>query len=386
MSKVPLYYSNSLNFDLKGKKGFCTDRAKLKSLLPAIIVGFLLIVLGVYEWLNLLKSEEARHLFPVNEPISQPLLSAGFFDLCFVLVGLGVILGNIIRWLQYNKYWMDGDKVVIVHRRLTQKKKRISADLHDYVGVRFRVEFLQSGILTQNRYVVELYQKNADKIIPLYLSTSAKGVRSRWKEFAKKFKLPAIIFTDEGMKSVDVKDLNKSLATQYKQGLIADDYDDYDRMPSGISFVRKKDKKVIKIRKIVWDIYNMLAWVFVFIASVTMLASLYVVFTSCTTVALVVSAVCLVVIVVMVQVLFRKEKLVIKRHKIVNTHKYMLFSTKHNQIMKKDIEAVEITENPATGRCFVSIISDDNTITFGAKLKVKELRWLKRFLVHEIIK
>ena len=63
----------------------------------------------------------------------------------------------------------------------------------------------------------------------------------------------------------------------------------------------------------------------------------------------------------------------------------MLFSTKHNQILKKDIEAIEVTENPATGRYFVSIISEDNTITFGAKMKIKDLHWIKRFLIHEII-
>ena len=92
------------------------------------------------------------------------------------------------------------------------------------------------------------------------------------------------------------------------------------------------------------------------------------------------------IIAIALQILFRKEKLVIKKHKIVNTHKYMLFSTKHNEILKKDIEAIEVTENPATGRFFVSIISDDNTITFGAKMAIKDLQWIKRFLIHEIVR
>lgn len=386
MSKVPLYFSNNLSFDLQRMKGFCTDRIRFKSLLPAIMVGVLLIILGVYEWLNVFKTEEGHLFFPLNEPISKPLISAGFFDLCFVLVGAGIIISNIINGFQYNKYRINGKDISIVKRRIFAKKKNISASLRDYVGVRFRVEFLQSGIIAKNRYIVELYQKSVDKIIPLYISTSDKGVRRKWKEFAKKLKLPMILFTDEGMKSVDVKSFDKSLATQYKQGLIVDNYDDYDRMPSSISFVRKKDKKVIKIRKVVWDIYNMLAWFLVGVIFITMMTALYSLFVSQALVALIVAGVCLVLIIISVQILFRKEKLVIKRHKIVNTHKYMLFSTKHNQIMKKDIEAVEITENPSTGRCFVSLISDDNTITFGAKLKLKDLRWIKRFLLHEIIK
>ena len=64
----------------------------------------------------------------------------------------------------------------------------------------------------------------------------------------------------------------------------------------------------------------------------------------------------------------------------------MLFSTKHNEMMKKDIEAIEVTENPLTGRYYVSIISDNNTITFGAKMAIKDLQWIKKFLIHEIIR
>jgi hypothetical protein len=41
--------------------------------------------------------------------------------------------------------------------------------------------------------------------------------------------------------------------------------------------------------------------------------------------------------------------------------------------------------NPVTGRYFVSIISEDNTITFGAKMAIKDLQWIKRFVIHEII-
>ena len=93
-----------------------------------------------------------------------------------------------------------------------------------------------------------------------------------------------------------------------------------------------------------------------------------------------------VLISVIIQILFRKEKLVIKQNKIVNTHKYFFFSTKHNEIFKKDIETIEVTENPATGRYFVAIISESNTIAFGVKMNIKTLEWIKKFLIHEIVK
>ena len=31
-------------------------------------------------------------------------------------------------------------------------------------------------------------------------------------------------------------------------------------------------------------------------------------------------------------------------------------------------------------------LSEDNTITFGAKMAIKDLQWIKRFLIHEIVR
>ena len=386
MKKIPLYFSNNLEFIMKSGAGSCTDRAKLPSLIPAMMVGLLLVLLGAYEWAQVFRGGD---IGIGDAPTYQPILSVWFFDLCFVLVGIGIITSNILTYLDYNKYQISSSAVTIIHRRLFGGKKIIKEKLSSYIGVRFRVEFLQSGIVTKNRYIIELYQKNNERMVPLYISTSNKKVRLKWKEYAKLFKLPAAIDTDEGLKLVDAKDLSKSLATLYKQGRIVDDYDDYERLPSSIRFVRKKDKIVIKIRKIVWDAYNIIAWFIVGITFLVMLVALRAIVLSgagAPWILYMISTGALLLIIAMVFVLFRKEKLVLKRHKIVNTHKYMLFSTKHNQIMKKDIAEVEVTENPATGRWFVSIIADNNTITFAAKLPKKDLRWIKRFLIHEIVK
>ena len=158
--------------------------------------------------------------------------------------------------------------------------------------------------------------------------------------------------------------------------------------PKHHEIMNRKDKIVIK-RKNIWDAYNIIAWItliafgcivgviafnaetfkqnfasafygLIFVSTIIMIGALF--------------------------VLFRKEKLVLKKHKVVHTHKYMLFSTKHDEIMKEDIESVEVTENPASGRFFVSLISENKTIAFGAKLPISDLQWIKKFLIHEIIK
>ena len=83
--------------------------------------------------------------------------------------------------------------------------------------------------------------------------------------------------------------------------------------------------------------------------------------------------------------LFRKDKIVVKREKIVIVHKFMLFSRKNNEIKKADIEAVEVTVNPATGRYYLSIISDNRTAIFGKKIPIEDLRWVKKFLINEVV-
>lgn len=386
---IPCHLSNKLEFNYKKREAFLTDRASLKFLLPGIVFGFLLFLLGVYEWFNVFENG-GEELIPAGEiPDYRPVLAVWFFDLCFALVGIGMVVTNILLYIRYNKYKFVGKKVTIIKRPIFHDRLVCQEDLKNYTGVRFRVEFLQSGFLTQNRYVIELYHPNPEKIVPLYLSTSAKGVRKKWKEYAKQFKLPILIDTDEGMKSIELKNINKSASQLYKLGIIKDTYDAYDPLPAAICFVRKKDKMVLKVRKILWDAYNILAWLAILLIGAIVLMILTHLETFKSTFAPTMYSMMVVgilIIAIALQILFRKEKLVIKKHKIVNTHKYMLFSTKHNEILKKDIEAIEVTENPATGRFFVSIISDDNTITFGAKMAIKDLQWIKRFLIHEIVR
>ena len=84
-------------------------------------------------------------------------------------------------------------------------------------------------------------------------------------------------------------------------------------------------------------------------------------------------------------VLLRKDKLVIKKDKVVHVHKFMLFSRKNDELKKDDIEEINVTLNPVTGRYCVSVISDDKNIIFGKKLPIDDLRWVKQFLIHQIV-
>lgn len=386
------HFSHKLEFNLKKLPARVSDRISWRFLAPGLVFGFLLFVLGLYEMLNgfsYTNPNVAEIVPPEAAPAYQPLLNPIFFDIVFMLVGLGIIAATVVYSLCYRKFVFDGKNMIIGGRPPFGNKRIVKESIKNYLGVRLRIAFYQSGLVNSNKYIIELYHKNPDRIVPLYISTSPTNVRKKWKEYARFFKLPALINTDEGLMSRDLKNLDKSVKQMAKLGLVTDNFDSYEELPDGIRYVRRRDKIVLKARKIVWDAYNIMAWFFIIVIGLGVIAAGANIETFKQNFASAfygVAAAALFIIIAAIFILFRKEKLVLKKDKIVNTHKYMLFSTKHDEIQKNDIESIEVTENPASGRLFVSIISDDKTITFGSKLPVDSLRWIKRFLIHEVIK
>lgn len=388
---APNHFSHKLEFNLNRLPAKVSDRTRWQFMLPGLIFGALLFALGLYEMLSGFKYTNANvaEVAPAGDlPPYQPLLSPAVFDIVFMAVGLGMIVAAIFSYLRYRKFIFDGKNMIIGGRPTLGKKRIVQESIKNYLGVRFRIELFQAGFINGNRYIIELYHKNPERIVPLYISTSPHNVRRLWKEYARYFELPALVNTDEGLSARDIKNLDKSVKEMARLGYVADDYDSYADLPESLKYVRRKDKIVIK-RKNVWDIYNILGLIGVAaIAAVLGAATLQIrngieanFYTFCFLYGL-----SFLLLATALLLLFRKEKLVLKKNKIVHTHKYMTYSTKHNEIFKDDIEAIDVTQNPATGRCFVSIISEERTITFGAKLPIEDLRWIKSFLIHEVIK
>lgn len=390
---APDHYSHSYQLRLETLPTKKSDRIALRILYPGLLLGAILMFLGVYELLNGFKygKTDFNFVIPTGEGVVyEPFLNPTFFDVVIILIGLWVMTSLIISYIRYKKIFFDGKNVTIVHRLIFGPKKTITESIKNYEGVRFRIEFFQFGFLTKNKYIIELYHKNLDKIAPLYISTREKKVRKIWEYYAKQLNLPTLVMTDEGVTSRDVKDLDKSLRELAKEKLVENTFDDSETLPSSIAVVRKGDKTVIKARKIFWDAYNIMAWVCLILFGGILLhfsinfEKIMAYFSLEFIIAFYVVG-CFIII-ASVFALFRKDKIVLKKDKIVIVHKFMLFSRKNNEMQKNDVEAIEVTANPATGRCFLAIISDNKTVIFGKKLPIEELRWVKKFLINEIIK
>ena len=387
------HFSHKYQLNLDRIPTKASDRVSLGILLPGLLFSLIFICIGIYD--IFLGGQEVNVLFEEFAALEDSsnsynsFINPHFFDGVIILLGLSNIISLFMSYLRYKKIYFDGKNIEIIYRSSLGKKTKIKEALKNYEGVRFRIEFLQFGIVNRNKYIIELYHKDLCKVAPLYISTSSKDIRNIWERYVKYFKKPGIINTDEGEVVRSFKDIDKSISAQYKAGLITDDYDFYEALPDNISYVRKRDKLVIKGHKIVWDAYNFVAWFFVLTFSVV-----YLIFLlrmpileqkiGALQTSLIYSA-AFSVLLASVWLLFRKEKLVIKKHKIVHTYKYMLFSTKHDEINKKDIEAIEIFVNPVSGRRCLSISSQNKSIIFGKKLPIKDLKWVKKLIIHEVI-
>ncbi len=388
---APDHFSHSFELKLEHLPTKKSDRIALSILYPGLFFGAILVVLGLYEFFNGFKGNPSFFDISGNEQVLiDPIMKPWVFDWVIIALGAWIVVSLIFSYIRYKKIFLSKDNVEIIHRPVFGKKQHVKEKLQNYEGVRFRIEFFQFGFLNKNKYIIELYHKNKNKIAPLYISTSDKKIRRMWEYYAKGLNLPALFMTDEGTVIRNVEDLDKSLQELVKKGLIENKYDDSVPLPPSLALVRKQDKTVIKSRKFVWDAYNFMTWFgiillggFIFCSALSDEFGLNITNSFWKNIlygggmALILLAVWL---------LCRKDKIVIKPHKIIIIHKFMLFSHKNCEINKDDIESIDVAFDPSTERYFVTISSDSKTMIFGKKLPIEDLKWVKTFLIHKVVR
>lgn len=382
--KTANHYSHSFELNLTNIPGKASDRIALRILYPGLLAGFALMFLALYEFGNgFLSSGSFDAVFAGNAgENAEPLFSPAFFDCVIFIIGAWIVSALFMSYIRYRKILFDGKNIQIVDRQIGGKKNIYKEALKNYEGVQLRIEFFQFGFLNKNRYIIELRHKNLHKVAPLYISTSGKNIRSKWKYYAKKLNLPALILTNDGLVKRDVEDLDKSVKELFREGKLKNDYNAADSLPESVILVRKKDKTVIKMAKILWDAYNIIAWGIIILAAAALLAFVFAYDGGFSSTVFVIGS--LLVLLCAIISLFRRDKIAIKKHKLVIVHKFPLRNLKKDEINKNDIEAIVVTENPATGRYFLSITSNTKNVIFGKKMPAEALDWIRKYLVNNI--
>ena len=373
----PKHFSHHFELNINRLPAKSLDRTPFKILCLGIIFAALLAALGVYDWIN------GADISP-----EESVLNIKLFDIILILIGVCILIGIITACFNYRKIYFDGKNITMVQRDKNGKKTSYKEPLKKYSGVRYRIEFFMFGFINRNKYIVELYHHNHQKIIPLYISTNDRLVRQKWEYFAKQFNLPAMVETDEGLVVREITDFGKSIKDMAQKWKLKEKFNPHSKVPNSL-IVKHKDRKIIiKIRNRLWDAYSLLAWCFLLLGTALagvefMIAKRWENLDTSVNWAYAVGVFLIIGALIM---LLAKEKLVIKKYKIVNVHKFLTYSRKKDEIDKDKIEAIDVALNPASGRHYVAIISANKTIVFGKKLPIEDLRWLKNFLLYELSK
>ena len=378
--KTAQHYSHCFALKIDQLPTKNSDRIALRILYPGMLFGLLLAALGVFDLFSAYLPDEKSALSFSQQGVDT-WFSPIFFDLVIFAVGIGIVFKLFAGYLCYRKIFFDGTNITIVDRAFGGKKTTYKEKLENYEGVQLRIEFFQFGFWNRNRYIIELRHKNLHKVAPLYISMNGRNIRKIWKDYAKKLNLPAIVFKNGDITKIDIEDLDKPLQTLAKEGKISNTFDINSPLPKETVLVRKRDKKVIKVSHVIWDAYNIILLAFLFMLWCGLFA-----FILSERICPMSGFISGAVLLWLTTLHFRRDKIAVKKDKLVIVHKFPLRNFKNDELLKKDIEAIEVTENPATGRSFLSIYSNSKMVIFGKKLPLQDLQWVRAFLINDIIK
>ena len=376
---VPNHFSYHFELNINKIPTKKSDRMSFGLLFFGGIVGILLIFLGIYEFLH---GNPPQEDLVISQSVS-PWINLTFFDIVLVVLGGWIVSSLIVHYFTYKKVFFDGKKITIIYRRFFGQKKTVKEAVKKYKGVRFRVEFFQFGFLNKNKFIIELYHDDPDKIAPLYISTSGHNIRKIWKDYALALKLPEIILTAQGWGVRDLENVGKSLAEMDREGLVTSGFNPREKIPTSISLIQKKDKAIIKSKSFRWDYLNILATIGVALTFLFLVAHVH--FVLLYTSAFIAALLLLCLIGGLILKTFTKDKIVVKQDKLIIIRKFPVFSCK-KKVLKEDIEAIDVAFNPSSERYFLAIIGNDKTFVFGKKMPVDDLEWIRKYLVHNITK
>ena len=376
---VPDHFSTKLKFNLKKLPASVTDRSGMKWILSGWFFGALMLWLGIFELFSFLTAEKDS---------DQSFMVVEIFAFIVILIALGLIIYSLFSFVRCKRFYFDGNEFHIVYRPALGVKHQFRESLYSYVGVRLRVLFVQSGLFNKNRYIIDLYHPDNNKIVPLYISTNNKNIRKIWEDYARFFELPALSVGDRGLVQREYEDLDKSIKELAMAGKIP--FIAGGKLPAPSSLEIKETRSATEIRPkgIYWDTFSALS-LFVSIAAIFILVGGFVYMTiidALFPVKYVIWGIILIFAILYFATKLFKSCILSLTNDSIITKDVLCNSTLKLEALKNDkIESIELSYNPSTSRYSLAIISDDKILSFGSRLPVSDLLWLKDFITRKLI-
>lgn len=393
LQNTPNHYSYDFKFDIERLPAKQKDKIPSRLAIPGIIFGFLLFAMGLTEIVSYLWGD-ANADYEFNLPQNMTYTDLQFqrfsFDGIVILMGLVVLAISIASMLRYKQIYFDGTNVKIEHKPLFGNVKKIKEHLYNYLGVLLKVEYYQMGLINRNRYIIELYHKDKNKCVPLYISTSGKDVRKIWEYYSRKLRMPALFISDSGLVSRNHNELNNTLKDMSKKWHLKALYRGSEDTPLSIKCVEKHNKLIIKERRLFFDIYSILAMFGVFIVGALLVYGLKNYDVVCAYLGVwwsaLIAGVLAIIIAISLLDIFSKDVLIISGEDIILGHNVPFLHIDAEFMAKDKVAAVDIGHNPITDRYYLSIIAQDKTIIFGKNMPIDDLRWVRGYVIRAIVK
>ncbi len=384
------HYSQNFYFDYKKTPLKLTDRTSVPVLLAGFIFGLLFTVLGYYllNQINLTGSVDFDQKLTQTTIYAPKLIPTDIFALMMLIVGCGILLASLFFALRRKTISFDGTTLTVTDHPVLGKAHSFVENIHEYTGVRLRVKLSQFGIFNCNKFILELYHKDPQKIIPLYISRSVKNLRTLWKAYAVKFELMPIHITERGMVSHRISDLDADFQEVIKKWNLPKNFITENEHSDLLVFKRRQNTKMIKLKRFIFDAYSILNIITVLIIG-TLLT--YAIYNNAVLVANVPLFLLLFLYILALSLifyafltLFIKDILFIYNKRLIIFKKVFGVSCRQIVIPFTLIKAVDITYTPTTGRYSLTIIAEDQTATVFSKLSVEDLRYIRGYLLYEI--
>lgn len=390
---APDHFSYNFKLDIDKTPSCQTDKFSLHLAIWGLIGGTLFILLGAYEILGyFLQFGDQSYNFklPPEMSLQQLKILRYSFDAFILCLGLIIVILSIVSIKRRKIVYFDGKKVKIEHKRAFGPSVTYEEPLLNYGGVLLRIEYYQIGLITRNRYIIELYHTDPNKCVPLFISTSGKNIRTIWEKCAKTLKMPALFITDHGFVSKHFDELNKTLKEMAKRWQLDTLYDETENIPHSIRYRSKNNRTVFKERRAFFDIYAILTFALALALGALCAWSIHNYellknFIGIVGFSALLSISAGLILGILVN-LFSKDVLVIKPDDIILGHNFAMIRANLQSIPKEDVESVDIGHNPISGRYYLSIIAHRDSIVFGKNMPLDDLRRIRGSIIREIVK
>ncbi len=367
------------------------DRFSYRILFLAFLFGLIFLFVGGY-LINAVKlsgTTDFEQTISKTKLALHTFISTEIFSYILAFLGAGILLVTIFLLFRSKKISFDGITFVVHDHPIFGKSHSFSEKLSNYSGVRLRLKFCQYGIINKNKFIIELYHKDHEKIIPLYISTNKKGVRALWRSYALKFALPPIHISEKGMVSHNAHDMGRSYAEVVKGWNLPPNFMVNKNHSQNFVCKKKLGKKLIKAQRMIIDLYASLN---VLVISLFSALLCYAVISQNVILnyvslkyLLMFYAVLLTLIAYAYLSLISRDILIISDRKIAVFRKILFVSIKEEVIAFEQIKGIDIVYTPTTDRYALNIVTDKHALVVFNKFSPDDLRWIRGFLISEII-